>query len=66
MDAPTLKIAFLIGLVSSSIIRIPYQKETKHNITIDNRKTAPGKCSVVFGISGNVCFTPHLYRYALV
>ena len=39
MDVQTLKIAFLIGLVSSSIIRIPYQKETKHNIIIDNRKT---------------------------
>lgn len=40
MDALILKIAFLIGLVFSSIIRIPYQRETQQNIIIDNRKTA--------------------------
>ena len=40
MDALILKIAFLIGLVFSSIIRSPYQRETQQNIIIDNRKTA--------------------------
>ncbi|MCG8364555.1 MAG: isoprenylcysteine carboxylmethyltransferase family protein [Pseudanabaenales cyanobacterium] len=40
METPILKIAFLIGLVFSSIIRIPHQRENKQNTIIDNRKTA--------------------------
>lgn len=40
MDALILKIIFLIGLVSTFIIRIPYQREIKQNVIIDNRKTA--------------------------
>ena len=39
MDALTLKIIFLVGLVSSSIIRTPHQRVNKQNIIVDNRKT---------------------------
>ncbi|MBE7385563.1 MAG: isoprenylcysteine carboxylmethyltransferase family protein [Leptolyngbya sp. SIO1E4] len=40
MDTLTLKIIFLVGLVSCSIIRTPHQRVNKQNIIVDDRKTA--------------------------
>lgn len=39
MDAQILKIFFLVGIVSSFIIRIPHQRVIKQNIIVDDRKT---------------------------
>ena len=40
MDALTLKIIFLVGFVSCSIIRTPHQRKNKQNTIVDDRKTA--------------------------
>ncbi|MEM9804849.1 MAG: protein-S-isoprenylcysteine O-methyltransferase [Cyanobacteria bacterium P01_D01_bin.56] len=39
MDTLTLKIIFLVCFALTGVIRKPYERETKKNIIIDNRKT---------------------------
>ncbi|MCP6758298.1 MAG: protein-S-isoprenylcysteine O-methyltransferase [Fischerella sp. CENA71] len=47
MNTLTLKIIFTIGVVLSVIIRIPYQRETRKNIIIDDRKTPEEKITLL-------------------
>ena len=60
MDTPILKIAFLVGLVFSSIIRIPHQRENKQNIIIDNRKNAQEN-SLLFLVFLGMFILPIIY-----
>jgi protein-S-isoprenylcysteine O-methyltransferase Ste14 len=43
MDTLTLKILFMIGVVSSFVIRLPYQRENKQNTIVRDRKTLQEK-----------------------
>ncbi|MEL6397665.1 MAG: protein-S-isoprenylcysteine O-methyltransferase [Cyanobacteria bacterium J06607_6] len=43
METLTLKIVFLMGLMASTIIRIPHQRVQKQNVIADDRKTLQEK-----------------------
>lgn len=66
METSTLKVLFLIGLASSTIIRIPYQRENQKNPIIDDRKTLQEKILLVLVFLGMIAlpliyvFTPWL------
>ncbi|WP_289501529.1 protein-S-isoprenylcysteine O-methyltransferase [Gloeocapsopsis sp. IPPAS B-1203] len=62
MDTQILKIAFLIGLAASTIIRIPYQRETKQNTIIDNRKT-PQENGLLFLVFLGMVALPLVYVF---
>ena len=60
MDTLTLKIIFLVGLVSCSIIRTPHQRENKQNIIVDDRKTAQEK-ALLFFVALGMFMLPMIY-----
>lgn len=62
MDTQILKIAFLIGLAASTIIRIPYQRETQQNTIIDNRKT-PQENGLLFLVFLGMVALPLIYVF---
>ncbi|AFZ29081.1 Isoprenylcysteine carboxyl methyltransferase [Gloeocapsa sp. PCC 7428] len=62
MDTQILKIAFLIGLAASTIIRIPYQRETQQNTIIDNRKT-PQENGLLFLVFLGMVALPLVYVF---
>ena len=60
MAIPALKIIFLMGLVSSSIIRMPHQRVQQKNIIADDRKTTQEKTLLVAVFLG-MFILPMLY-----
>jgi protein-S-isoprenylcysteine O-methyltransferase Ste14 len=62
MDTQILKVAFLIGLAASTIIRIPYQRETQQNTIIDNRKT-PQEKGLLFLVFLGMVALPLVYVF---
>ena len=52
MDTTALKIIFLIGIVSSSIIRFPHSREIRQNTIVDDRKTTQEKGLLFFVFLG--------------
>ena len=60
MDTLTLKIIFLVGLVSCSIIRTPHQRVNKQNIIVDDRKTAQEK-ALLFLVFLGMFILPMIY-----
>ena len=62
MDALILKIIFLVGLVSSTIIRAPHQRVSKQNIIVDNRKTFQEN-TLLFLVSLGMFILPMIYVF---
>lgn len=62
MNTQILKVAFLIGLAASTIIRIPYQRETQQNTIIDNRKT-PQEKGLLFLVFLGMVVLPLVYVF---
>ena len=60
MDTLTLKIIFLICFALTGVIRKPYERETKKNTIIDNRKTPQENSLLAFVFMGMI-FLPIVY-----
>lgn len=54
MDTLTLKILFMIGIVSSFVIRLPYQRENKKNKIAYDRKTMQEKVLILLVFIGMI------------
>jgi protein-S-isoprenylcysteine O-methyltransferase Ste14 len=54
MDTLTLKILFMIGVVSSFVIRLPYQRENKHNTIVRDHKTTQEKILLLLVFVGMI------------
>lgn len=63
MNTLTLKILFTFGLIGSTIIRMPYQREIKNNTIIDNRKT-PQEQIILFIVFLGMVFLPFMYVFS--
>lgn len=63
MNTLTLKILFMVGFVSSYIIRIPYQRENKKNIIAYDRKTTQEKV-LLFLVFIGMFILPLLYVFS--
>lgn len=60
MDTIVLKIIFVVGLISSSVIRTPHQRINKQNIIVDNRKTTQEN-SLLFLVFLGMFILPMVY-----
>jgi protein-S-isoprenylcysteine O-methyltransferase Ste14 len=54
MDTLTLKILFMMGVVSSFVIRFPYQRENKQNKIVHDRKTTQEKILLLLVFVGMI------------
>jgi hypothetical protein len=62
MDTLTLKILFMIGVVSSFVIRLPYQRENKHNTIVRDHKTTQEKILLLLVFVGMIIL-PLIYNF---
>ncbi|NDJ19829.1 protein-S-isoprenylcysteine O-methyltransferase [Myxacorys almedinensis] len=63
MDTLTLKIIFMIGLISSSAIRLPHQQQNKQNTVTDDRKT-PLETGLLLLVFFGMLALPLLYVFS--
>ncbi|ELR99098.1 protein-S-isoprenylcysteine O-methyltransferase [Gloeocapsa sp. PCC 73106] len=63
MDTLTLKILYMIGLVSCFVIRFPHQKETKTNQIVANRRTVQEKI-LLFLVYIGMLVLPVIYVFS--